>query len=104
MCAHRRHAFCFAARAMARVLVIDDEDLLREILREMLEDAGHQVSQEADGSAGIESFRESPADLVITDMIMPKMDGINTIWRLKQMCPDVKIIAISGGVPGGPRS
>jgi CheY-like chemotaxis protein len=89
---------------MARVLVIDDEDLLRETLREMLEDAGHRVFEEADGIAGVESFSQSPVDLVITDMIMPKMDGVNTIWRLKQMAPDVKIIAISGGVPGAPRS
>jgi CheY-like chemotaxis protein len=89
---------------MARVLVIDDEDLLRETLREILEDAGHDVCERPDGSAGIECFRQTPVDLVITDMIMPNMDGINTIWRLKQMSPDVRIIAISGGVPGGPRS
>jgi CheY-like chemotaxis protein len=89
---------------MARVLVIDDEDLLRETLREMLEDAGHHVSEGADGIAGVEAFRQLPADLVITDMIMPKMDGINTIWKLKQLSPSVKILAISGGVPGAPRS
>jgi len=89
---------------MARVLIIDDEDLLRETVRDMLEEAGHEVVEEADGAAGIRSFRESPAEIVITDIIMPKKDGIHTIWELKQMRPDVKIIAISGGVPGGPRS
>jgi CheY-like chemotaxis protein len=89
---------------MARILVIDDEDLLRETMREMLEGVGHEVADEPDGAAGVRAFREAPADVVITDIIMPKKDGIHTIWELKQMCPELKIIAISGGVPGGPRS
>ena len=96
--------FVLRVTAVARILIIDDEDLLRETLREMLEDAGHQVTEAADGVAGIQAFRDVQVDLVITDIIMPKKDGINTIWQLKQMSPDVKIIAISGGVPGGPRS
>jgi len=89
---------------MWRVLVVDDEDLLRATLREMLEDAGYIVTEAEDGVAGLQAFRDAEFDLVITDIIMPKKDGINTIWQLKQMRPDVKIIAISGGVPGGPRS
>jgi len=89
---------------MTRVLVIDDEDLLREAMREMLEDAGYDVSDEPDGVAGVRAFREAPADVVITDIIMPNKDGIRTIWELKQLKPDLRIIAISGGVPGGPRS
>jgi len=89
---------------MTRVLVIDDEDLLREVMREMLEAAGYEVAEEADGAAGVRTFRDAPADVVITDIIMPKKDGITTIWELKQLRPDVRIIAMSGGVPGGPRS
>jgi CheY-like chemotaxis protein len=91
-------------RLMARVLVIDDEELLRATLRETLEEAGYEVADEADGVAGVRAFRDARADLVITDIIMPKKDGIHTIWELKQLAPDVKIIAISGGVPGEPRS
>jgi CheY-like chemotaxis protein len=89
---------------MTRVLVIDDEDLLREAIREMLEDAGYEVAEEADGAAGVRAFREAPADVVITDIIMPNKDGIRTIWELKQLRPELRIIAMSGGVPGGPRS
>jgi CheY-like chemotaxis protein len=89
---------------MKRVLVIDDEELLRYTMREMLEDAGYEVLDEPDGAAGVRAFRESPADVVITDIIMPNKDGISTIWELKQIAPDVRIIAMSGGVPGGPRS
>jgi CheY-like chemotaxis protein len=89
---------------MTRVLVIDDEDLLREAVREMLEDAGYEVTDQPDGAAGVRAFREAPADVVITDIIMPNKDGIRTIWELKQLHPKLPIIAISGGVPGGPRS
>ena len=89
---------------MPRILVIDDEDLLRETIREMLEAAGYEVTEECDGAAGVRTFAESGADLVLTDIIMPKKDGIRTIWEIKQMSPNAKIIAMSGGVPGGPRS
>jgi CheY-like chemotaxis protein len=89
---------------MARVLIIDDEDLLRVTLREMLEDAGHYVLDAADGVDGMQVVRDTRVDVVITDIIMPRKDGINTIWQLKQLRPDVKIIAMSGGAPGAPRS
>jgi CheY-like chemotaxis protein len=89
---------------MTRVLVIDDEDLLRETLREMLEEAGYEVSEEADGLAGVRAFFASPIDLVITDIIMPKKDGIEAIREIKRHRPDARIIAISGGAPRGPRA
>ena len=82
---------------MARILIIDDEELVRVSLRKILETAGHDVVEAADGREGLERYRENPADVVITDIIMPHIEGIETIQTLKQEYPDVKIIAISGG-------
>ncbi len=66
-------------------------------LRKILETAGHDVVEAPDGREGLERYRENPADVVITDIIMPHIEGIDTIQTLKQEYPDVKIIAISGG-------
>lgn len=82
---------------MAHILVIDDEPLVRELLKAMLEGAGHEVTVAADGDAGMAAYRRRPADLVITDLIMPGKEGIETIRELVQGVPGIKIIAISGG-------
>ncbi|OIO69652.1 MAG: response regulator [Zetaproteobacteria bacterium CG12_big_fil_rev_8_21_14_0_65_55_1124] len=82
---------------MARILIIDDEQLFRQMLRQMLEQAGHEVTEAADGAQGIEAFKWQPADLVITDIFMPDKEGISTILDLKKEFPDVKVIAITGG-------
>ncbi len=82
---------------MARVLVIDDDGLIRGILRETLERAGHSVVDVADGSAGIRAHREQPADLIVTDIFMPGQDGLETILQLRREFAEVRVIAISGG-------
>lgn len=82
---------------MKRILVIDDDVQFRQMLRQMLERAGYEVLEAANGKKGIESYRSEPADLIITDIIMPEKEGIETILELKRDFPDVKIIAISGG-------
>ena len=79
------------------ILVIDDDDDQRELFRVILTDAGYRVTTAPDGVAGAEFFREQPCDLVITDIFMPREDGIDTIAHLKTLCPSLKIIAISGG-------
>ena len=89
---------------MARILVIEDDELLRETVKEILEDAGHEVDEAEDGVVGVQAFKQQPADLVITDIIMPNKEGIQTIWEIKQAAPEVQIIAVSGGVPGQPES
>ncbi|MFZ2961281.1 MAG: response regulator [Candidatus Ozemobacteraceae bacterium] len=86
---------------MARILIIDDEDQIRKLLRQILEGAGHTVIDAADGRTGGNLFRQEPADLVITDIFMPEMGGIETIHDLRREFPGVKIIAISGGARGG---
>ena len=80
-----------------RILVIDDDDDQRELFRVILTDAGYAVATASDGIAGADLFQKQPCDLVITDIFMPREDGIDAIVHLKTLCPSVKIIAISGG-------
>lgn len=82
---------------MARILIIDDEPQIRSMLRLMLERVGYEVAEAPDGIEGIRRYRENPADLIITDLIMPNKDGIGMIIDLKKEFPKVKIIAMSGG-------
>jgi DNA-binding NtrC family response regulator len=82
---------------MERILIIDDEQQIRSMLRLMLERDGYEVVEAPDGIEGIKAYRQKPADLIITDLIMPNKDGIGMIIELQKEFPDVKIIAMSGG-------
>ena len=82
---------------MTTILVIDDDDLLRGMLREMLEIAGYEVREAVNGRQGLGLFQLDPADLVVTDIVMPEQEGLETIVELRKAWPDVQIIAISGG-------
>jgi DNA-binding response OmpR family regulator len=88
---------------MAHVLVIEDERSLRDFVREALERAGHEVSLAADGRDGLRQCRASraPVDLVITDLIMPEQEGLETIMLLRRERPALPVIAMSGGGGGG---
>jgi DNA-binding NtrC family response regulator len=85
---------------MARILIIDDDDTLRGIIVKSLTHAGHQVTNTNNGRKGVELFRQDPVDLVITDMVMPEQEGMETIKILHREYPDLKIIAMSGGLDG----
>jgi DNA-binding NtrC family response regulator len=87
---------------MARILVIDDEPQMRTMLRQMLERAGYDIVAAPDGKKAMELFRRQTPDLVITDMLMPEKDGIETIIEMKGESTRVKIIAVSGGGHIGP--
>jgi len=88
---------------MAKILILEDDRSLRKAFRGILESAGHEVLEAEDGEAGLRLFRETPADLVITDLIMPKKEGIETILELRDKYSDsLKIIAMSGGGLGDP--
>jgi CheY-like chemotaxis protein len=87
---------------MKKILVIDDDDLVRNVITKMLEREGFKVITAVNGKEGVELFYTDPADLVITDLIMPEKDGIETILELKKAFPEIKIIAISGGGQLGP--
>ena len=82
---------------MPSVLVVDDEDQLRQLIREILEKAGYQVTEARDGKEAVLQYRLAPADVVIMDILMPEQDGLESISTLRQEFPNVKIIAITGG-------
>ncbi len=82
---------------MARILVIDDEEQLRIMFRESLERVGYQVMDASNGKLGLKLCQEEQFDLVITDILMPEKDGIETIGEIRRYFPETKIIAISGG-------
>ncbi|MBI3246646.1 MAG: response regulator [Deltaproteobacteria bacterium] len=82
---------------MVRILVIDDEAQVRDVLRQMLEKAGYEVVEAPEGAEGLQLHRKHPVDLIITDIVMPGKEGIETILALRKCVPKVKIIAISGG-------
>ena len=81
---------------MANILVIDDDAQVRAVLREILEPEGHSVTEAPDGQVGVRICPEKHPELVITNIIMPEKDGLETIRELKRDYPDLKIIAISG--------
>lgn len=87
---------------MENIIVIEDDDQLRSMLRKMLERSGYDVVEACNGKEGIQFYRENPSDLIITDIIMPEKEGVETIRELKRDFPDVHIIAISGGGHIGP--
>lgn len=81
---------------MTDILLIEDDDLLREHLRDGLIEAGHQVREAESGDQGLAMFEAEPADLVITDLIMDDGEGVSTIRTLRGACSRTPIIAISG--------
>lgn len=82
---------------MAKVLIIDDDHVFRASLTKMFEKAGYTTMTANNGEEGISLFNTYGFDLVITDIIMPVMEGIETIIQLRSLSPDLKIIAMSGG-------
>lgn len=82
---------------MLKVLVIDDEAMVRKIVRKMLERSGHKVVEAENGKLGIGLLTSDAFDLVITDIIMPEMEGIETLINVKRQRPDTQVIAMSGG-------
>jgi CheY-like chemotaxis protein len=82
---------------MSTVLVIDDDRMVRETVKIILEGAGHTVLLAGNGREGLKMFSATSPDIVITDILMPEKEGIETIADLRRLRPDLPIIAISGG-------
>ena len=82
---------------MARILIIDDDEQVLDMLYESLTREGYDVLRAPNGEQGLRLYRQEPVDLIITDIIMPEKEGIETIIELRKDFPDVKIIAMSGG-------
>lgn len=87
---------------MAKILVIDDEPSILLMIKKMLEKEGHEVDLALNGREGMEQFEKNRPDMVITDIIMPEKEGLETIFELRKKFPELKIIAISGGGRIGP--
>jgi DNA-binding response OmpR family regulator len=82
---------------LMKVLVIDDDHLVRYTLSRILQHSGYDVITASDGRRGMLLLREEYPDVVITDIIMPEQEGIDTIIQVRRERPNIKIIAISGG-------
>ncbi len=82
--------------AVSRILVVDDDVQVREILRKRLEKNGYEVGEASNGDQALDSYRETPADVVITDIVMPGRGGQGLIRALRREFPEVRIVAISG--------
>jgi CheY-like chemotaxis protein len=81
---------------MASVLVLEDDIVFRDALKKTLQKAGYSVEVAANGRQGWEFFKETPPDVVITDLQMPSQSGVRTIDQIRKLAPDVPIIAMSG--------
>ena len=87
---------------MSRILVIDDDQQIRELIREILERASHTVFEADNGVAGLQKMAEETVDIVVTDIIMPDKDGLETITELRKSYPEDlarEILAIRNNVP-----
>src|SRR5712672_3319743 len=82
---------------MARILVIDDQESIRRVVRRALEQDGHEVFDASDGELGMEILESQSFEVVITDIFMPGQDGIVTLRQIRKRFPAVKVIVISGG-------
>jgi len=79
------------------ILIIEDDGALRKVMAKVLRMSGHQVSEAEDGRVGLRLFREDAFDLVVSDLLMPEKEGIETIMELRENNPDLPILAVSGG-------
>ncbi len=87
---------------MAKILIVDDEEDVRTALQQVLERAGYEVSVASTGNEGLDVMQREGADLVITDVIMPGIDGITTARKIREKYRDTRIVVISGGGKAAP--
>ena len=86
---------------MANILVIDDEEGIRRVIGKVLVREGHDVLEAPDGKVALELLQDNPPDLVICDLFMPEMDGVEVLRELRRDYPELQVVAISGGAYEG---
>ncbi len=77
---------------MAKIMVVDDEDAIRLLYSEELSEEGHEVSSYPDGESALEAFKKEKPDLVVLDITMPGMSGLEVVGKMKEMAPDTPVI------------
>jgi DNA-binding NtrC family response regulator len=82
---------------MPRILVIDDDEIMNDMLIQMLSEAGYETCSAADGSRGLKMFNSQFFDLIVTDIVMPEKEGLETILAIRKINKNIPVIAISGG-------
>ncbi|MDX1951781.1 MAG: response regulator [Verrucomicrobiota bacterium] len=85
----------------SQILIIDDDKVVRNLIGKVLAHEGYEVLEARDGAEGLQLYRKSFPDLVITDLVMPEKEGLETIREIRQAYPCVKVIAMSGGGRSG---
>jgi DNA-binding response OmpR family regulator len=84
---------------MARILIVDDEKVVRDLLRTVLEHDGHQVDEATDGQQALDLHKRSSYDVAIVDLILPRKNGLDTIVELRAQRKETRIIVMTGALP-----
>lgn len=84
---------------MARILVVDDEEVVRSLLKTILKHDGHEVVEAGDGTEAVEIHKNEPADLVMVDLVMPRKHGLDTILEMREHHPETRFIVMTGALP-----
>ena len=81
---------------MAKILIVDDEETIREVIKKILEQTGHEIIEASEGEEALRLQAACEADLIITDLVMPGLNGSELIRRVRREYPKTRIIVISG--------
>jgi CheY-like chemotaxis protein len=84
---------------MAKILIVDDEKIVRDLLRTVLEHDGHTVAEALDGLEALEAHEAEAFDLVIVDLIMPRKNGLDTVLELRAQRPETRFVVMTGALP-----
>jgi DNA-binding response OmpR family regulator len=87
---------------MSKILVIDDDEIMNGMIMQLLSEAGYEVEGARDGEIGLKLFEGASFDLIVTDIVMPEKEGLETIVAVRKRNKTIPIIAISGGGKLGP--
>lgn len=87
---------------MSRILLVDDHELICRTLKTMIQEMGHEAITAANGRQALAVQQNTPADVLLTDIFMPEMDGYELIQKFRKQYPAVKVIAMTGGIPRAP--
>ena len=90
-----------AGSASKRILIVDDNDLVRALIRDMLGDAGYEVAEAEDGTQALRALRAAEYDIIVTDLVMPDCDGIELLRTIRREYPHLRVLAMSGA-PSAP--